>query len=211
MPEKLSVEIVPIDSLSPDPANPRKHSEANMSAIRASLKRFGQQKPIVVSPEGIILAGNGTYQAAKELEWKEIAVVRSGLVGVEATAFRIADNRSAELASWDYETLGDLLRSMKEEQAPISDLGWDEFELQSLIDAEFGKNPDAKDLWKGMPEFTQKDATAFRTIIVHLKDEAALIKFAGLVDQTFTEDTKYIWFPRVERESAVDKNYSADS
>jgi len=58
--------------LSLDPANVRKHDRRNLDAIKASLRKFGQQKPIVVDTKGIVLAGNGTLTAAKELGWSEI-------------------------------------------------------------------------------------------------------------------------------------------
>ena len=103
----MILETVACDTLSLDPANVRKHSAKNLDAIKASLRRFGQQKPIVVDAKGIVLAGNGTLTAAKALGWKEIQIVRTDLAGVQATAFGIADNRSAELAEWD-EKLGDV-------------------------------------------------------------------------------------------------------
>ena len=78
-------ETVPIDSLSFDPANVRKHGERNLATIKASLLRFGQQKPIVVDANGVVRAGNGTLAAAKALGWKEIAVVRSTLAGSGTT------------------------------------------------------------------------------------------------------------------------------
>ena len=59
--------LVPIDSLTPDPANVRRHPDNNLEAIKASLKRFGQQKPIVVDSADVIRAGNGTWAAAKAL------------------------------------------------------------------------------------------------------------------------------------------------
>ena len=97
----MKTERVPIDSVSLDPANVRRHGERNLATIKASLSRFGQQKPIVVDGDGIVRAGNGTWTAAKALGWKEITVVRTTLKGAEATAYAIADNRTGELAEWD--------------------------------------------------------------------------------------------------------------
>ena len=118
----MKLETVPCDTLSFDPANLRKHGKKNLDAIKASLRRFGQQKPIVVDAKGIVLAGNGTLAAAQELGWKEIKIVRTDLAGTQATAFGIADNRSAELAEWD-EKLGDVLASLKAEDFPLEDIG----------------------------------------------------------------------------------------
>ena len=102
----LRVELVPIDSLIPDPANTRSHAKRNLAAVKASLQRFGQRKPIVVGEDGTVQAGNATLEAAKALGWEKIAVVRSPLKGVDAVAYGIADNRTAELASWDRDALG---------------------------------------------------------------------------------------------------------
>jgi ParB-like chromosome segregation protein Spo0J len=125
---------VPVDSLSPDPANVRRHPERNLDTIKASLRRFGQQKPIVVDAKGIVRAGNGTLEAAKALGWDKIAVVRSDLAGSEATAFAIADNRSAELAEWDGTALAEQLRSLQSEDFDLEAVGYDDDEIAALID-----------------------------------------------------------------------------
>jgi len=110
----MKVERVLISSLISDPANVRKHNIKNLEAIKGSLAKFGQQKPIVVGENGVVIAGNGTLAAALALGWNEIDVVRSKLIGPDATAFAIADNRTAELAEWDDELLRDQLRSLSE-------------------------------------------------------------------------------------------------
>jgi len=127
----MTLETVPLSAISPDPANTRKHSRRNLDAIKASLRRFGQQKPIVVDAKGVVLAGNGTLAAATELGWPGIQIVRTALAGVDATAFGIADNRTAELAEWD-DKLGDVLASLKAEDFPLAEIGFDEAELAEL-------------------------------------------------------------------------------
>src|SRR5271168_918100 len=99
----MNIEQLPITSLSPDPANARRHPERNLDQIKASLRRFGQQKPIVVDAANVVRAGNGTLAAAIALGWTTIAAVRSDLGKTELTAYAITDNRSAELAAWDIE------------------------------------------------------------------------------------------------------------
>jgi ParB-like chromosome segregation protein Spo0J len=138
----MKLETVGIETLSPDPANVRKHGQRNMDAIKASLRRFGQQKPIVVDAKGIVLAGNGTLAAARELGWREIQIVRTDLSGSQATAFGIADNRSAELAEWD-EKLGDVLASLKAEDFPLEDIGFDAADLGKLLPPDFAPGLEA--------------------------------------------------------------------
>lgn len=127
----MQIERVPIDSISPDPANVRKHPEKNLDAIKSSLRRFGQQKPIVVDANGIVRAGNGTLEAAKALGWTEIGIVRTELKGSEATAFAIADNRTGELADWNEAALFDTLRVL-ECEIPAIDLGFTVDEVKAL-------------------------------------------------------------------------------
>lgn len=126
-------ENVRIADLHLDPANVRKHGPDNLGAIAASLKRFGQQKPIVVSADGIVIAGNGTLEAARSLGWEAIAVVRSELSGPEAMAYAIADNRTAELADWDDPALVAQLESLKAlDPGLLAATGYDEEALAKL-------------------------------------------------------------------------------
>jgi ParB-like chromosome segregation protein Spo0J len=120
----MNFETIGVAELSLDPSNVRKHSRRNLDAIKASLRKFGQQKPIVVDAKGIVLAGNGTLTAAQELGWTEIQIVRTELAGVEATAFAIADNRTAELAEWEEDKLNAVLKSLQDEGVDLVDVGY---------------------------------------------------------------------------------------
>ena len=133
----MIIQSIAVAELSLDPSNVRKHSRRNLDAIKASLRKFGQQKPIVVDAKGIVLAGNGTLTAAKELGWTEIQATRTELAGVEATAFAIADNRTAELAEWDEDGLAKVLESLKVEDADLlAATGYDSAEVDKMVGAE---------------------------------------------------------------------------
>jgi ParB-like chromosome segregation protein Spo0J len=129
----VTIETIDITDISQDPANVRKHSRRNLDAIKASLRAFGQQKPIVIDSRNIILAGNGTYEAAKELGWPEIQIVRTNLAGTSAVAYAIADNRTAELAEWDDTALAEQLRALQSEEFDIEAAGFTGEEIDGLI------------------------------------------------------------------------------
>jgi len=130
--EQLRELEVPIENLHPDPANARKHNEKNLDAIKASLAAYGQRKPIVVQRQGMIVrAGNGTLQAAKALGWKRIAAVIVDEDNSTAAQFAIADNRTAELAEWDNETLATLLDGWDKETREA--LAFDEEDIDELM------------------------------------------------------------------------------
>jgi hypothetical protein len=136
----MTVERVRIDEIRPDPANVRLHSDRNLAAIADSLAAFGQQKPIVVDARGIVVAGNGTREAALSLGWTEIDIVRTDLEGAAAVAFAIADNRTAELAAWDSDALAKTLASL---DADLQ-IGWDDDDLASLLAKADGEEADAE-------------------------------------------------------------------
>jgi hypothetical protein len=111
-PDIRQIERVPIDSVNADAGNVRRHPEKNLAAIKASLKQFGQQAPIIVDGNGTVIVGNGRLVAAKQLGWTSIDVIRTTLVGAEAIAYAIADNRTAELAQWDDDALQQQFESL---------------------------------------------------------------------------------------------------
>lgn len=103
----LKIENLPIDKLKFDPSNARQHSQQNISAIAASLEQFGQRKPIVITADNVIVAGNGTVEAAQLIGLTDVDVVRvpKDWTADQVKAFALADNRTAELAEWNSEVL----------------------------------------------------------------------------------------------------------
>lgn len=121
-----------ISELLSDPENARLHDERNLTAIARSLEAFGQQKPIVVDRAGVVVAGNGTLAAASSLGWKTIAVVETDLDQEAARAYAIADNRTAELATWDEERLAATLGELDADL--VGAVGFSEEELGAMLE-----------------------------------------------------------------------------
>jgi len=131
--EPLRFLAVPIDDLNIDPANARRHGQRNLDAIADSLTRWGQRLPVVVQREGMVVrAGNGRVEAARRLGWTHMAALVVDESSVDATAFAIADNRTAELAEWDDEVLADLLGSLPNEL--MLETGFDQADLDWLLE-----------------------------------------------------------------------------
>jgi site-specific DNA-methyltransferase (adenine-specific) len=123
----LQIEKVKISSLISDPSNARLHDKKNLEAIAGSLKLFGQRKPIVITEANLIVAGNGTVDAAKELGWQEIMIVRtpSEWSHEQVKAFALADNRTAELAEWNASILSDQLLELDSTGWDLADFGFE--------------------------------------------------------------------------------------
>jgi DNA modification methylase len=126
--------LTPMCDLKPDPRNARIHDDRNLAAIGASLRRFGQQKPIVIDAGGIVRAGNGLLAAAKSLGWTHIAAVRTDLTSAELTAYALADNQTATLAGWDRDTLAALIEELQREDATLLDAVGFGDDLSSILD-----------------------------------------------------------------------------
>lgn len=158
----MKTKSVSIESLTSDPANVRAHGTRSLESIRASLQRFGQQKPIVVDAKGVVIAGNGTLEAARMLGWSKIAVVHTELEGADAVAYAIADNRIAELSDWDKDALGQVLAEFQNTEG-FDELvtGFSESEIEKLTGRGIDPDEDADTSERGSP-----DGAEFRVVVI---------------------------------------------
>lgn len=140
----MKVQKVSVEKLTVDPSNARKHNPKNLESIKGSLQKFGQQKPIVVDKNNVVVAGNGTLEAARSLGWTEIDVVETQLEGPESIAFALADNRTSELAEWDTKNLSETLKSLVKIDFDLDSIGFDAKDLAKFIPHEIkgGLTPD---------------------------------------------------------------------
>jgi hypothetical protein len=133
--EALRPLAVPCSSLNFDPDNARLHSDKNIDAIMKSLAEFGQDQPLVVQKQGMIVRkGNGRLEAARRLGWEWIAAFVVDENDVRAVARAIADNRSGELATWDEEKLAQMLKAIREAgEIDLEVTGFDESDINQLL------------------------------------------------------------------------------
>lgn len=126
----------PISSFKHDPDNARLHPENNIEAVMQSLSTYGQKKPIVVRKQDMtVYAGNGTMQAAENLGWTHIAANVEEMTMEEAHGYALADNRTAELAKWDFEVVSRLQKL--HEHTGHGTIGWTADQLEVLRMAEW--------------------------------------------------------------------------
>ena len=101
------IEQWPLDRLRPYPGNPRVIPESAVSKVATSIAAFGFRNPMLVTPDGTLIAGHTRLLAAQRLGLPSVPViVCSDLGDAKAKALRLTDNRTAQEASWDYELLG---------------------------------------------------------------------------------------------------------
>jgi DNA modification methylase len=123
-----------IDDVKPYESNPRIINERAIEGVAASISEFGFKVPIIVDPCGVVVAGHTRLAAARKLDMPEVPViVASDLTSDQIRAFRIADNKTNELASWDLELLPAELEALNELDVDLSVLGFSDDELAELI------------------------------------------------------------------------------
>lgn len=133
----LRLETRLIDDLVPSPNNPREHSPDQVEHIAASFDRFGINNPIIIGPDGGIIAGVGRWLAAKKLELKEIPVlIVSHLTPDERVAYMIADNQLGLLSSWNPEILVRQLERLVEQNIDLAVLGFSDEDLEKILPRE---------------------------------------------------------------------------
>jgi len=131
---ELKVEIVSIKSLICDPSNARTHSNTDIASLSAIIGKFGWTNPILVRPDGRIIAGHARLEAARSLGLTEVPVIRiSGLTEAQYRAVAIADNKLALSAGWDEDRLRVELARLRKEDFDLKLTGFDEEELDRLL------------------------------------------------------------------------------
>lgn len=140
----MQVENWNIEDVKPYENNPRKNDEA-VEKVANSIKEFGWQQPIVVDKDGIVIVGHTRLKAAQELELDEVPVlVAKDLTDDQAKAYRLADNKTGELAIWDFPKLN----------IELEDIDWLDMNME---DFGFGINSYFEDSVTKEPENTSKE------------------------------------------------------
>ena len=139
----MKVEQASTDSLIPYARNPRRN-QAAISKVAASIKEFGFRQPVVVDSDYVVVVGHTRLEAAKILGLNEVPVhVAKDMTPAQAKAYRLADNRTGEDATWDFELLTLEIDDLREQfNGDLSAIGFDEGELENLSTSEPEEAPE---------------------------------------------------------------------
>jgi DNA modification methylase len=132
----MQVELRNVADIKLYPHNPRRNDHA-VAAVAASIREFGFRQPLVVDEDGMIVVGSTRYKAALQLGLEQVPVhVATGLSPAQLKAYRIADNKTAELADWDDTMLVQELADLQKLDFDLDVVGFSAEELQELFQAE---------------------------------------------------------------------------
>lgn len=128
----LQVREVELSQLKPWDDNPRLNDQAVAAVVR-SIHTFGFNVPILCDQNLTIVAGHTRWKAAKELNLKAAPVIMLEMTDAERRAFSLADNKTAEIADWDFPKLRELLEELNSEDFDLLDIGFSNTELVALL------------------------------------------------------------------------------
>jgi len=135
------IEVVPLDQLEPYAQNPKNHPPDQVETIKESIRNFGFDQPIVVNESGDIIKGHGRYQAAQEMDLKNVPVIWKDHLGPdEVKGARIADNQASLSSGFDVDLLQreiEDIDSLVNDRGDVGTLtGMDGLEIDAMLDKE---------------------------------------------------------------------------
>ena len=201
-----------LSDFKPTANNSNKHTAKGMKALDNSMGEGGYTAPMTAAADGEIIdgdarletAGNRFGDEALVIEHdgsKPVVMIRTDIENASSPAARRIHYR-ANLTAWqnleldDGQVMADMEGGFDFEAIDIS-LG----DLGKLLDTEV----DIEKEWEGMPEFKQEDLTSFKKIIVHFASKDDMDLFAKLIEQTVTDKTQSLWYPKAKIERFEDK------
>jgi DNA modification methylase len=129
----MHLEMRQVATITPYAGNPR-HNDQAVDAVAKSIKEFGFRQPLVVDEQGVIIVGDTRFKAALKLGLTEVPVhVASGLSPAQAKAYRLADNKTAQLATWKEDLLLKELLELEELEYNLDLTGFSSDELSQLM------------------------------------------------------------------------------
>jgi DNA modification methylase len=135
----MKIELRKTADIKPYPNNPRSNDDA-VDAVAASLREYGFRQPVVLDAEGFIICGHTRWKAAMKLGLEKVPVhVAKDLTPEQIKAYRIADNKTAELAEWNYDLLPIELAELQACNYDLGLLGFDQDELAKLLNPELNE------------------------------------------------------------------------
>jgi len=160
---KPEIQWKPITQIIPYARNTKKHPAEQIQKIAASLHANGFTQPIAVDKEGVIVAGHGRFEAAKQLGMKDVpVVVMDHLDEHQIAAYRIADNRVAQ-SEWDTEMLTFELGSLDLRGFDLDLTGFDKLEIEKLLGANVSE--------AGLPDLPEGERGALRQMAFQLTED----------------------------------------
>lgn len=182
--EAMKVFMRKVSEIVPYENNPRDNDDT-AEVVAASIKEFGFLNPIILDANGVIVCGHARLKAAIILGIEEVpCTLADDLTPTQIRAFRIADNKTAEIAGWDYDALLQEFQELSSEDFDLNLTGFNEYEQ-----TEYGQ-PDAlperpdRDEFKEYEQEADSEVLQSFNVVINCEDEAEKAAIAKIIHET---------------------------
>lgn len=130
---KTHIQYINLNDIVPYVNNPRNNENA-VDKVASSIKEFGFNVPIVLDKDNVIITGHTRYKAANKLKLSEVpCIYAEHLTPAQVKAYRLADNKVSEYATWDDSLLTIELEQLQELELSLDLTGFDDWETEHLL------------------------------------------------------------------------------
>lgn len=200
----MKISEIKISELIPYEKNPRNNEEA-IDYVAESIKQFGFKVPIIIDKDNVIVAGHTRLRAAEKLGLETVpCIIADDLTEEQIKAFRLADNKVSEFATWDFKLLEEELMNIKE--IDMDSFGFD-FDIKEFDDVEEGAKALTDDKYTTKVEIPHYEITGECPEINELVDEEKTIELIKEIEKSnVTEEQKKFLIKAAYRHNAF--NYA---
>jgi len=178
------VERRAVASLIPYARNSRTHSDEQVAQIAASIKEWGWTTPVLIDPDGMLIAGHGRVLAAQQLGIDEVpCMVADGWTEAQKKAYVIADNKLALNAGWDDDMLKVEMQELDDLDFNLELTGFELDDIEDMVGADI-ECVDLPDLADGDKEPFQKKTFTLHDEQAEIVDDAVLLARANPLSDT---------------------------
>ena len=187
----MEIQEINIDEIVPYKNNPREIPMESVQKVMNSIKEFGNNQPIVVDSDNVIVVGHTRWKALKQLGKTKAFVVKRNFSKNDAMAYRIMDNRSGEESKWENKLLAHELNMLKDENFDLDLTGFNVTELENLSND--------KDL-----NFKANDKIEDFSVDYPSDMEVSHVKMVQLFLNTETEKNFRLWCSELQKDLNTD-------
>lgn len=130
----MQIEYIDIEKVIPYANNPRHNDGEAVDRVASSIAEYGFKNPIIIDKDNVIVAGHTRLKAAKKLGLDKVPIIKADdLTPAQIKAFRLAENRVSEYATWNNELLSIELEGLQDLDFDLDLTGFEDWELENLL------------------------------------------------------------------------------
>ena len=187
----MEIQEIDINEIKPYKNNPREIPMESVQKVMNSIREFGNNQPIVVDNDNVIVVGHTRWKALKQLGKTKAYIVKREFSKNDAMAYRIMDNRSGEESKWENKLLAEELNMLKNEEFDLDFTGFNLTELENLSND--------KDL-----DFKANDKSEDFNVDYPADMEVSHVKMVQLFLNTETEKDFRLWCEALQKDLNTD-------